>query len=183
MHAHQGARVAKEIRQQEQPDVKRRQSGRRQDDESRERHSAPAIVGCGIRSLGEMTMPMIYRTTKMRYRGGGRIKYLVYRSSQPLRTGEKQERTRVHRMYFPENATNIKFEGPMKLIKRTGKWVYGVAVHYRYRLRGAMAHRDQTRYKIPSRWGERTKIVKLPPEAHHVRMTTKPPTGPKMAVA
>lgn len=128
-------------------------------------------------------MTMNYRTTKMRYRGGGKIKYLVYRSPQPLRTGEKQERTRVHRLYFPENATNIKVEGPMKLIKRTGKWVYGVAVHYRYQLRGAIAHRDHTRYKLPHRRADRTKIVELPLEARNIRMTTHPPKGPKMAVA
>jgi hypothetical protein len=127
-------------------------------------------------------MPM-YRTTKMRYRGGGRIKYLVYRSPQPLRTGQEQERTRVHRLYFPENATHIHIEGPKTLRKQTGRSVYGVAVHYQYGLSGATAHRQQTRYKIPYRRAERTKIVELPRAAKNVRMTTHPPKGPKMAVA
>ncbi len=126
---------------------------------------------------------MDYRTTKMRYAGGGKIKYLVYRSPQPLRTGRLQQRTRVHRLYFPENATNIQVEGPKIFRKRTGRRVYGVAVHYRYGLRGAIARRKGTRYKLPARRADRTKIVALPRDVKNVRMTAKPPQGPKMAVA
>ncbi len=126
---------------------------------------------------------MDYRTTKMRYKGGGRIKYLVYRSPQPLRTGRTQQRTRVHRLYFPENATRIRVEGPKTMKKRTGRSVYGVKVHYRYGLRGATAHRKGTRYKLPARRADRTKVIEVPRDAKNIRMTTKPPIGPKMAVA
>ncbi len=126
---------------------------------------------------------MDYRTTKMRYRGGGKIKYIVYRSPQPLRTGRTQQRTRVHRMYFPENASNITMEGPKTFTKSTGRRVYGVAVHYRYGLRAAKARRGTTRYKLPARRADRIKIVALPRDAKNIHMTIKPPKGPKMAVA
>lgn len=126
---------------------------------------------------------MDYRTTKMRYKGGGKVKYLVYRSPQPPRTGRTQQRTRVHRLYFPENATGIRVEGPQVMKKRTGRRVYAVMVHYRSSLSGATAHRKRTTYKIPSRRADRTKVIEVPRDAKSIRMTTKPPIGPKMAVA
>jgi hypothetical protein len=53
---------------------------------------------------------MTYKPSQARYSGGGKIKYLVYRSSPPLRRGRTQERTRVKRMYFPANAREIVME-------------------------------------------------------------------------
>ena len=63
---------------------------------------------------------------------------------------------------FPASATEITLEGPQTLTTRTGRQLYGVAVHYRYHLRGATAHRDKTTYALPPRWTERTKVVELP---------------------
>jgi hypothetical protein len=125
---------------------------------------------------------MHYRPSQGRFAGGGQVKYLVYRSPQPLRTGRVQDRTRVRRLYFPANATEINVEGPQKLTTRTGRQVYGVAVHYRYQLRGATAHRDKTTYALPPRWAERTKVVELPQGAKALSLTDQPPEGPLMAV-
>src|SRR4029453_15619490 len=87
--------------------------------------------------------------------GGGQVKYLVYRSPQPLRAGHVQDRTRVRRLYFPASATAITVRGPQTLTMRPGRQVYGVAVHYRHQLRGTTVHRDQTTYPLPPRWAER----------------------------
>ena len=125
---------------------------------------------------------MRYRPSEERYAGGGRVKYLVYRSPQPLRTGRVQDRTRVRRLYFPASATEITVEGPQTLTTRTGRQVYGAAVHYRHQLRGATAHRDNTTYSLPSRWAERTKVVELPRGAKALSLTDQPPEGPLMAV-
>ena len=125
---------------------------------------------------------MRYRPSQERYAGGGQVKYLVYRSPQPLRTGRVQDRTRVRRLYFPASATEITVEGPQTLTTRTGREVYGAAVHYRYRLSGATAHRDKTTYALPPRWAERTKVVELPQGAKALSLTDQPPEGPLMAV-
>jgi hypothetical protein len=66
---------------------------------------------------------MGYRPSEARYAGGGQIKYLVYRSPQPLRTGRIQERTRMRRLYFPASATAISVEGPQTLTTGTGRQV------------------------------------------------------------
>jgi hypothetical protein len=131
--------------------------------------------------MGEGKM-MSYRPSEARYAGGGQVKYLVYRSPQPLRTGRVQERTRVRRLYFPASATAISVEGPQTLTTRTGRQVYGVAIHYRYHLRGAAAHRDKTMYALPPRWAERTKVVELPQGVKALSLTDQPPEGPLMAV-
>ena len=125
---------------------------------------------------------MRYRPSEERYTGGGQVKYLVYRSPQPLRTGRVQDRTHVRRLYFPASATEITVEGPQTLTTRTGRQVYGVAVHYRHQLRGATAHRGKTTYSLPSRWAERTKVVELPQGAKALSLTDQPPEGPLMAV-
>jgi hypothetical protein len=131
--------------------------------------------------MGEGKM-MSYRPSEERYAGGGQVKYLVYRSPQPLRIGRVQERTRVRRLYFPASATEITLEGPQTLTTRTGRRVYGVAVHYRYHLRGATAHRDKTTYAMPPRWAERTKVVELSQGVKALSLTDQPPEGPLMAV-
>jgi hypothetical protein len=125
---------------------------------------------------------MRYRSSEERYAGGGQVKYLVYRSPQPLRTGRIEDRIRVRRLYFPASATEITVEGPQTLTTRTGRQVYGAAVHYRYHLRGATANRDKTTYTLPPRWAERTKVVELPPGAKALSLTDQPPEGPLLAV-
>lgn len=125
---------------------------------------------------------MRYRSSEERYAGGGQVKYLVYRSLQPLRAGRVQDRIHVRRLYFPASATEITVEGPQTLTTRTGRQVYGVAVHYRHQQRGATAHRANTTYSLPSRWAERTKVVELPQGAKALSLTDQPPEGPLMAV-
>jgi hypothetical protein len=58
-----------------------------------------------------------------------------------------------------------------------------VPVTYRYRIGRASARRGQTRYEVPERWGDRTKVVEVPQQATGIRLTSKPPEGPRMAVA
>ena len=124
-----------------------------------------------------------YPPSQARYAGGGMVKYLVYHSPQPLRTGATQERTRVKRLYFPANAKDITVSKPGTFEKRTGKRVHGVTVHYRYRLGAARARRGETTYQLPERWADREKVVELPEHATAVRLVERPPEGPLQAVA
>lgn len=125
---------------------------------------------------------MPYRPTQARYSGGGKVKYLLYNSAQRLRSGRMQPRTRVKRVYFPANARDIRIDAPKVIQKRTGKHIYGVAVHYRSHLPPTSGQRAQTLYRIPARWIERLKTVELPQGATSVRLTDRPPEGPRMAV-
>lgn len=125
---------------------------------------------------------MSYKPTEARYRGGGEIKYLVYNSPQPLRSGRIQQRTRAQRLYFPASAKEISLGSPTTMEKRTGKQVYGVKVSYRHQLSAAKAHRGKTTYELPSRWAKKEKVVELPPNAKDIHLTDRPPEGPRMAV-
>ena len=124
-----------------------------------------------------------YKPTTARYSGGGKVKYLVYRSPQPLRTGAIQLRTRVKRLYFPHDARRIRMERPRMVTTRTGRRVYGVVVRYEMRLSAARARRNSTTYTLPERWVDRTKVVTLPRIAKGVRLTDRAPQGPLLAVA
>jgi hypothetical protein len=134
---------------------------------------------------------MANKQSQARYDGGGQVKYLVYRSPQPLRNGRTQERTRVKRLYFPADATEIRVEDPAELTNRTGRKVHGVAVHYRYQLGSAPSRRGRstrqtprgTRSNTQERWSDRTQVVELPRQAKSVRLATKPPEGARMAVS
>jgi hypothetical protein len=125
---------------------------------------------------------MSAKPSESRYDGGGQVKYLVYRSPQAARDGGVQVRTRVKRLYFPTDARSIKVDPPTTLEKRTGRSVHGVQVHYEYQLAGARARRGDTKYELPERWADRTKVVELPEGAKSVKLTSDPPEGPKMAV-
>ncbi|HEX5370067.1 MAG TPA: hypothetical protein VFY10_11685 [Dehalococcoidia bacterium] len=126
---------------------------------------------------------MAYKPSESRYDKGGRVTYLVYESPQKLRDGTTQHRTRVKRLYFPGDSSDIKLEGPKSFTKRTGRTVHGVAVHYRNQQAETTAHRGETRYKLPARWADRTKIVELPEKASGAHLTDNPPKGPHVAVA
>jgi hypothetical protein len=124
-----------------------------------------------------------YKPTTARYSGGGKVKYLVYRSPQPVRTGTIQLRTRVKRVYFPKSARRITVERPKTVVTRTGKRVYGVRIRYEERLGPTRARRNSTTYTLPARWVERTKVVSLPRNAKGLRLKVQAPEGPLLAVA
>jgi hypothetical protein len=123
-----------------------------------------------------------YRTSQSRYSGGGKVKYLVYQSPQPVRSGRSRVRARVKRMYFPANARKIGIDSPGLHRRRTGSSVYGVAVRYESHLAPTTARRGRTTYRIGPRWVPRQKIVDLPKGATKVRLTDRAPEGPRMAV-
>jgi hypothetical protein len=132
---------------------------------------------------GTRVNAMAYPPTTARYAGGGKVKYLVYHSSQSLRNGRVQERTRVKRLYFPANAREIVLSEPTMVTKRSGRRVCGVVVRYRTHLSATTAHRGKTTYQLPERWVEREKVVDLPEDARDVHLTAHPPGGPLQAVA
>jgi hypothetical protein len=116
---------------------------------------------------------MAYKPSKARYSGGGKALYLVYTSPQRLANGKQQTRTRVKRMYFPKDATDITLGRPGMLERRTGRKVYGVEVRYRY-------VQDRARGRVDSK---RSKIVELSEDAKALKLTDDPPEGPRQAVA
>ena len=74
-------------------------------------------------------------------------------------------------------------EAPKTAVTRTGKRVYGVVVRYEERLGPTRARRNSTKFTLPARWVERTKVVPLPRNAKGVRLTDRAPEGPLLAVA
>jgi hypothetical protein len=125
-----------------------------------------------------------YKPSQARYDLGGKVKYLVYQSPQRLANGRIQMRTRVKRVYFPGDASNIKLGEPGLYRNLRGRKVFGVPITYRYVLAPATAHRGKTVIHLPPRKSHRTKIVPLP--SRHVEdlhMTDRPPKGPLQAVA
>jgi hypothetical protein len=123
-----------------------------------------------------------YKPSESRYSGGGKTKYLVYTSPQPLRDGRTQRRTRVKRIYFPANATAITVGPPATYRRRTGTRVFGVPVSYRSRLSATSGRRGDTRFTMPPHTAEREQIVELPRGATGVKIVDRPPEGPRMAV-
>src|SRR5215211_1536731 len=174
--------MAGEVRPADSPSAASRRGRGDQDDPPCECSGKAPWLEDRISPMGREVSLMRYRPSQARYTGGGQVKYLVYRSPQPLRTGHVQDRTRVRRLYFPASATAITVQGPQTLPMRTGRQVCGVAVHYRHQLRGTTVHRDQTTYPLPPRWAERTKVVALPQGAKELTLTDQPPKGPLMAV-
>lgn len=116
---------------------------------------------------------MPYRPSEARYDGGGQVLYLVYWSPQRLANGSQQARTRVKRMYFPKDATDITLGRPGTLERRTGRKVFGIEVKYRY-------IQDLAKGSVES---ERSKIVQLSEGASDLKLTDDPPTGPLQAVS
>ena len=137
----------------------------------------------GVKSPRGGKVKTHYKPTPARYSGGGKVKYLVYRSPQPLRSGAIQLRERVKRVYFPKSARRITVERPKRVATRTGKRVYGVVVRYEERLGPARARRNSTTYTLPARWVDRTKVIALPRHARAVRLRDRAPEGPLLAVA
>jgi hypothetical protein len=137
----------------------------------------------GIRRPAGSKVKTHYRPTTARYSGGGKVKYLIYRSPQPLPSGATQLRQRVKRVYFPKSARHITVERPKTVATRSGKRVYGVRVRYEERLGPTRARRNSTTYTLPARWVARTKIVTLPRNAKNVRLRDRAPEGPLLAVA
>jgi hypothetical protein len=126
---------------------------------------------------------MASKPTEPRYKGGGKTKFLVYRSPQPLRSGGTQERTRVKRVYFPASAKEISIDKVGEIKKRTGARVFGAAVAYETSLAPTRARRGRTTYKVPRRKVGRVKIIELPQNASNVRLTDRAPKGTLLAVA
>jgi hypothetical protein len=126
---------------------------------------------------------MTYKPSQARYDLGGKVKYLVYESPQPLADGRTQQRTRVKRMYFPGDATKIEVGKVGWHRNRLGRRVFGVPVTYRYVIAAATAHRGRRLVPMPARLSHRTKLVTLPMRARGLRLTSHPPRGPLLAVA
>jgi hypothetical protein len=128
-------------------------------------------------------LAVTYKPTEARHDLGGKVKYLVYQTPQPLANGRVQMRTRVKRVYFPGDATNITVGEPGSHLNLRCRKVFGVPVTYRYVLPPATAHRGKTVVRLPKRWAHRTKIVPLPKPVKGPRLTDRPPKGPLQAVA
>jgi hypothetical protein len=136
-----------------------------------------------VHSSGRARVRTHYPSTTARYSGGGKLKYLLYRSPQPLPSGATQLRTRVKRVYLPRSARDIRMEGPKMALTRTGERVYGVVVRYQERLGPTRARRNSTTFTLPARWMERRHVIRLPRNAKTVRLTDRAPEGPLQAVA
>jgi hypothetical protein len=128
-------------------------------------------------------LAVAYKPSQARYDLGGKVKYLVYESPQPLANGRVQMRTRVKRLYFPGDARDIKVGKPGEHRNLRGRKIYGVPVTYRYVLAPATVHRGEKIAHLPPRPAQRTKVVPLPRHGKGLHLTDRPPKGPLQAVA
>jgi hypothetical protein len=140
------------------------------------------MVGRPTMTHGER-ISVAYKPSEARYDLGGKVKYLVYQSSQRLANGRVQKRTRVKRVYFPGDASKITVGEPGWCRNVRGRKIFGVPVTYRYVLAPATARRGHTIVRLPRRSAQRRKIVPLPRQVEGLRLTTRPPKGPLQAVA
>ena len=113
---------------------------------------------------------MAYKPSESRYDKGDRVLYLEYAS--PTRRP-----ARVKRIYLPGDSSNVRLEGPKMLRKRTGRRVYGVALHYEHEVAGVRGTRDSARRAMPQRRAARTQIIELPGGAKELRLSDRPPEG------
>jgi hypothetical protein len=124
-----------------------------------------------------------YKPSQARYDQGGKVLYLVYESPQPLANDRVAMRTRVKRLYFPGDASNITLGKPGQYRNLRGRNAFGAPVTYTYVIAPATAHRGKTIAHLPPRKAKRTKIVPLPKGAQGLHLTSRPPKGPLQAVA
>ncbi len=113
--------------------------------------------------------------TESRYKGGGKVLWLVY-----YHPGRKREYAK--RIYFPAEFRNLKMEGPGYFVNRFGNKVYGVKITYEMRIRPTVIHVRGREIHLPERWVRKEKIVPLPEVAQNVRLLEeRPPSAMNIA--
>ena len=116
-----------------------------------------------------------YIPTEHKYKGEGKVLWLVYEHS-------KRKREYARRIYFPANIRNIKMEGPDWFVNKFGNKVWGVKITYESKIDSHKIRIHGKDINLPEKWVHREKIIPLPKEAVNIRLLdTKPQSAMNIA--
>ena len=94
----------------------------------------------------------------------------------------KKKREYAKRVYFPNDAFDIKVQGPDEFKNRFGNKVYGLKITYKFTISPTTIHIRGKEIHLPQRIVTKTKIVPLPKEAQNIKLLdTKPPSAMDIA--
>ena len=120
------------------------------------------------RLIEEETKAETYIPTEAKYTRGARTIWIVYK--HPVR-----DRYYAKRVYIPESARNIKFEGPGVFKNKFGREVYGIRLEYEVYVRPTTIHRWNVTIHLPERWVKRYKVVPLPEGVTNIEIKDERP--------
>ena len=123
-----------------------------------------------LKILDEEKKSLSYIPTEIRYKGGGKVLWLVYYHP-------KRKREFAKRIYLPANYRNLKMEGPDYFTNRFGNKVWGVKISYEEEIAPTTIHIRGKEIELPSRWVNRTKIVPISKDAQNVRVVEEKPAS------
>ncbi len=118
--------------------------------------------------LQEESEAETYIPSQSRYKGGGKVMWVVY-----YHPGRKREYAK--RIYFPADFEIVKTEGPAEFKNRFGNKVWGLRILYRMRIEPTTIKIRGKEITLPERIVERSKIVPLPQVAQNVRIVEEKP--------
>ena len=119
--------------------------------------------------LQEEEKAKTYIPTEAKYKGGAKVLWIVYYHP-------RKKREYAKRVYFPNDAFDIKVEGPGEFQNRFGNKVYGLKITYKFTISPTTIHIRGKEIHLPQRVVTKTKIVPLPNVAQNIRLLdTRPP--------
>jgi len=125
--------------------------------------------------LKEEEKAKTYIPTEVKYKGGAKVLWIVYYHP-------RKKREYAKRVYFPNDAFDIKVEGPDEFKNRFGNKVYGVKITYKFTISPTTIHIRGKEIHLPQRVVTKTKIVPLPKVAQNIKLLeTKPASAMDIA--
>jgi len=111
-----------------------------------------------------------YIPTEARYKGGAKVLWLVYFLP-------KRKREYAKRIYFSQDAFDIKVEGPDYYKNKFGNDVYGIKITYKMTIRPTTIHVKGKEIHLPERVVTKIKIVPVPKDAQDFRIVEEKPAS------
>ncbi|NPA57993.1 MAG: hypothetical protein GXN94_01735 [Aquificae bacterium] len=118
--------------------------------------------------LEEEEKASTYIPTEVKYKGGGKVLWLVY--YHPVK-----KREYAKRIYFPADAFDIKVEGIGEFENRFGNKVYGIKISYKTKIGPTTIRVRGREIHLPERIITRTKVIPLPKVAENIRLVEERP--------
>ncbi len=109
-----------------------------------------------------------YIPTEARYKGGGKVLWIVYYHP-------RRKREYAKRVYLPAEFRNLKMEGPGEFENKFGNKVWGVKISYEMKIKATIIRVRGREIHLPERWVKKEKIVTLPRIAQNVRLLEERP--------
>ncbi len=109
-----------------------------------------------------------YIPTESRYKGGGKVLWLVYYHP-------RRKREYAKRVYLPAEYRNLKMEGPGEFTNKFGNKVWGVKISYETRVKATTIKVRGREIHLPERWVKKEKVITLPEVAQNIRLLEERP--------